>query len=429
MKFIDKLAEKMVPFAQIIANNKYLLSLRDGFMVAFPATMFASIMIIIQNLPATFGLSEKLPEGFITFLNDFFGPIGNATMSITAIFVVFGIGYQLAGKYGQAKLFAGAISLSSFLMLLPFGSSEELGTVIPLSKLGAEGMFVGIITAIIATQIYCKISAAGLTIKMPDSVPPMIAESFVAIIPGAAPLFLFNLIRYLFTFTSWGNAVDFVYEILQKPLMGLGGTLPAVLIAVLFTQFFWWFGIHGTLVVNAVIDPIMNALAIENYEAYKVGAEQLPHIINTTFMGVFVNQGMQLGISITMAFFIARSIRMKKLMKTVIAPSVFNVSEPMTFGLPIVLNPIAFVPWILAPLASTTISYFAIAAGLVPRPIGATVVWTTPGLLIWLVRHGFCCRCNLTVSDGCRNDLDLGAILDRNGSRVLERRKSGSVIK
>ncbi len=270
-------------------------------------------------------------------------------------------------------------------MLLPFGSSEELGTVIPLSKLGAEGMFVGIITAIIATQIYCKISAAGLTIKMPDSVPPMIAESFVAIIPGAAPLFLFNLIRYLFTFTSWGNAVDFVYEILQKPLMGLGGTLPAVLIAVLFTQFFWWFGIHGTLVVNAVIDPIMNALAIENYEAYKAGAEQLPHIINTTFMGVFVNQGMQLGISITMAFFIARSIRMKKLMKTVIAPSVFNVSEPMTFGLPIVLNPIAFVPWILAPLASTTISYFAIAAGLVPRPIGATVVWTTPVFLSgWL---------------------------------------------
>ena len=108
--------------------------------------------------------------------------------------------------------------------------------------------------------------------------------------------------------------------------MGLGGTLPAVLIAVLFTQFFWWFGIHGTLVVNAVIDPIMNALAIENYEAYKAGAEQLPHIINTTFMGVFVNQGMQLGSRLRWHFLIARSIRMKKLMKTVIAPSVFNVS-------------------------------------------------------------------------------------------------------
>lgn len=163
--------------------------------------------------------------------------------------------------------------------------------------------------------------------------------------------------------------------------MGLGGTLPAVLIAVFCMQFFWWFGIHGTLVVNAVIDPIMNALAIENYEAYKAGASELPHIINTTFMGVFVNQGLQLGISITMAFFIARSIRMKKLMKTIIAPSIFNVSEPMTFGLPIVMNPIAFIPWILAPLASTTISYLAIYMGLVPRPIGATVVWTTPVFL------------------------------------------------
>lgn len=385
MKFIDKFAEKMVPAAQIVANNKFLLSLRDGFMVAFPATMFASVMIIIQNFPSTFGFADKLPEGVNTFLNDFFGPIGNATMSVSTLFIVFGIGYQLAGKYAQPKLFAGAISLSSFLLLLPFNYSEEIGTILPVSKLGAEGMFVGIITAIVATLLYCWISGAGLTIKMPDSVPPMIAQSFVAIIPGAVPLFIFNVIRYLFTFTSWGNAVDFVYEILQKPLMGLGGTLPAVLLAVFLTQFFWWFGIHGTLVVNAVIDPIMGALAIENYEAYKAGAEQLPHIINTTFMGVFVNQGMQLGISIVMAFFIARSIRMKTLMKTVIAPSIFNVSEPMTFGLPIVMNPIAFVPWILAPLVSTTISYFAIYFGLVPRPIGATVVWTTPILLSgWL---------------------------------------------
>lgn len=385
MKFVDKLSEKMVPFAQIIANNKYLLSLRDGFMMAFPATMFASIMIIIQNLPTTFGFAKYLPEALNTFLNDFFGPIGNATMSISAVFIVYGIGYHLAGHYKQSQLFAGAISLSSFIMLLPFGQDKAMGGFIPISKLGAEGMFVGILTAIIATEIYCRISAAGLTIKMPDSVPPMISESFVAIIPGAAPLFLFNVIRYLFTFTSWGNAVDFVYEILQKPLMGLGGTLPAVLIAVFFTQFFWWFGIHGTLVVNAVIDPIMSALAIENYEAYKDGAAQLPHIINTTFMGVFVNQGLQLGISITMAFFIARSIRMKKLMKTIIAPAIFNVSEPLTFGLPIVLNPIAFIPWIISPLVSTTISYFAIAIGLVPRPIGATVVWTTPVFLSgWL---------------------------------------------
>lgn len=384
-KFSSGFQEKMSSASQAIGNNRYLLSLRDGFMVAFPATMFGSIMVILQNLPTTFGFDKVIPKGINTFLTDFFGPVSNATMSITALFIVFGIAYQLAGHYHQQKIFAGAIALSSFIMLLPIGNDSKLGAFIPISKWGAQGMFVGIIVAIISTEIYCKISAANITIKMPSSVPPMIAESFIAIIPGAAPLLFFNIIRYAFTFTKWGNAVDFVYEILQQPLMGLGSTLPAVLIAVAATQIFWWFGIHGTLLVNSIIDPIMGALAIQNYEAYKAGATHLPHIINTTFMGVFVNQGMQLGCAIVFAFFLAKSVRMKKTMKMVFAPAIFNVSEPMTYGLPIVLNPILFVPWVLAPLVSTTISYFAIAIGLVPRPIGATVVWTTPIFLAgWL---------------------------------------------
>lgn len=384
-KFGSGFQESMSKASQSIGSNRYLLSLRDGFMVAFPATMFGSIMVILQNLPTTFGFDKMVPKGVNTFLTDFFGPVSNATMSITAIFIVFGIAYQLAGHYGQQKIFAGAIALSSFIMLLPVGNDAKAGAFLPISKLGAQGMFVGILVAIISTEIYCKISAANITIKMPDSVPPMIAESFIAIIPGAAPLLLFNIIRYAFTFTKWGNAVDFVYEILQQPLMGLGSTLPAVLIAVFFTQLFWWFGIHGTLLVNSIIDPIMGALAIQNYEAYKAGATQLPHIINTTFMGVFVNQGMQLGCAIVMAFFLAKSVRMKKTMKMVFAPAIFNVSEPMTYGLPVVLNPVLLVPWILAPLVSTTVSYFAIAIGLVPRPIGATVVWTTPIFLAgWL---------------------------------------------
>lgn len=377
--------EKMTKFSQAVGENKYLLSLRDGFMVAFPATMFGSIMVILQNLPTTFGFDKHIPTWLNKFLTDFFGPVSNATMSITAIFVVFGIAYQLAGHYHQQKIFAGAIALSSFIMLLPTGVDKTAGSFLPISKLGAQGMFVGIIVAIVSTEIYCRISAANITIKMPDSVPPMIADSFIAIIPGAVPLLIFNIIRYVFTFTPWGNAVDFVYEILQQPLMGLGSTLPAVLLAVFFTQLFWWFGVHGTLLINSIIDPIMGALAIQNYEAYKEGATHLPHIINTTFMGVFVNQGMQLGCAIMFAFFLSRSVRMKQTMRLVFAPAIFNVSEPMTYGLPVVLNPILFVPWVLAPLASTTLSYFAIAIGLVPRPIGATVVWTTPIFLAgWL---------------------------------------------
>lgn len=375
--FLNKFQSVMMPISRQLGENKYLLSLRDGFMLAFPATMFASIMIIIQNLPTTFGFANATPKPIMDFLNNFFGPVGNATMSVSAMFVVFGIAYQLTKRYHQNGLFGGAIALSCFLMLVPFGNTKA-GLNIPLDSLGSKGIFVGIITAILTAKIYSRIANANITIKMPDSVPPMIAQSFIAIIPAAVPLLLANIVRYVFTFTPWKDAIDFVYSFLQKPLMGLGGTLPAVLLAVFLTQLFWWFGIHGTLLVNSVIDPIMTALALENYEAYKAGAAHLPHIINTTFMGVFVNQGMQLGCAIVMAFFIARSVRMKTVMKTVLIPSIFNVSEPMTYGLPIVLNPSLIVPWILAPLASTIVSYIAIRIGLVPYPIGATVVWTTP---------------------------------------------------
>ncbi len=386
-KFLDWIQKKLVPVASVLGKNKYLTSLRDGMMLSFPAVMFGAIMVILQNLPQTFGFAGFLPKGVTDFINNFFAPVGNATMNITAMFIAFGVAYQLAGKYKQSQVFAGAISLSCFLMLTLVGNDKTQGAFFPIAQLGAQGMFVAIITAIISCEIYCHISMANITIKLPDSVPPMIGQSFVAIIPGAVPLFLFNCIRYFFTFTPYKDAIDFIYKVLQRPLMGLGDTLPAVLVAVFFMQLFWWFGIHGTMLVDSIIQPIMDSLALQNYNAYRSGvaASHLPHIINTTFMGVFVMQGLQLGVALVFGFWLAKSARMKTTMRTILGPSIFNVSEPMTYGLPVVLNPVIFIPWILAPMASTLVSYVAIAIGLVPRPIGATVVWSTPIIISgWL---------------------------------------------
>ncbi len=95
---MDRYLDRVIAFASKIADNKYLSSLRDGFMAAFPATMFASIAMIIQNFPATFGFSQYLPKAVMDFLNNFLGPVGNATMSVSNLFFVFAIGYHLAKK-------------------------------------------------------------------------------------------------------------------------------------------------------------------------------------------------------------------------------------------------------------------------------------------------------------------------------------------
>ena len=386
MSFNDKLMSRMMPIADWIAQNRYLLSIRDGFMLAFPATMFASIAIILQNLPTTFGFADYIPAGINTFLNDFFGPIGNATMNISTVFIVFGIAYNLAKQYKQSSLYAGGVALSCFLLLVPFGSNDS-GTFIGLSNLGAQGMFVGMVTAFISTEIFCALEKANITIKMPASVPTGIAKSFTAIIPAAAALLLFNVIRYAFTFTPYGNIIDFVYNVLQAPIVSLGATLPATILVIVFTQIFWWFGIHGTLVVNSVVDPIHAALSLENYNAYLIGADR-PNIICTTFMGCFATTGIILGIALASILFIAKSKRLKSTMELVAAPAVFNISEPITFGLPVVLNPVILIPWILAPIAMVTISYFSMYFGIVPKPIGATVVWSTPMLLSGWIATG-----------------------------------------
>nr|WP_300922743.1 alpha-galactosidase [uncultured Dubosiella sp.] len=206
-KFTDKLMEKIGPFAEMVSTNKYLCSLRDSFMVAFPATMFASIAIIIQYLPATFGLEGITPQWLLDFLNNFFDPIGNATMALGALFGVYGIVYSFAGHIKGNPLFSDIIAMTSFLIMLPFGSDPE-GAFIPLRYLGTQGMFIAIITAFLATKIFTYLENKDFTIKMPDQVPTGIACSFLAIIPGAATLLVFNIICYVFTFTAYGNAFD-----------------------------------------------------------------------------------------------------------------------------------------------------------------------------------------------------------------------------
>lgn len=387
MEKLNKILEKVVmPFSAAISNNQYLLALRDAFMLAFPVTMFASLILIIQNIPSAFGFDKFLPEGYTNFVNNFLGVIPNATMNIMAVFVTFGIAYYLAEKAGAKSVFSGVISLSSFLLLMPFYVTDDGSAYIPISKLGAQGMFVAIIVGIIVGKLYSKLESTKIKIKMPKQVPPAIASSFEAIIPGFIVLFLFAIIRQVLALTPFGNVFDLVYKGFQAPLEHLGSSLPSTLIAVFLSQILWWFGVHGQIVVNSVMDPIWNSLALQNYAAF-TAHQQVPHIISASFMGIFPiigGNGMTLG-TIILAVFIAKSTRLKQTARMVLPSSMFNISEPITFGLPVVLNPIVLIPWVIGPMIAVTLDYFVIKIGLVPAPIGITVPWTTPVFLAgWL---------------------------------------------
>ena len=375
--FIDNLAEKLTPLAGKLGSNRYLAVLRDAFMLSFPLTMFGSIVVVLNNLPFW---SDDLKGT----LGGLFGNGQNATMSIMTIFVTFGIGYYLTRSYDEDGVFGGAVSLHSYLILpaLTFTTAggAEVSGALSLDRLGAKGMFIGMLAAFIAAEIYVRITKKGIVIKMPEGVPDAVARSFASLIPAISTLTVFLLLNALVSGVFTTNLHDVIYTVIQKPLVGLGSGLPATLLSLFFVQILWFFGLHGQIIVNSVMDPIWNTLALENLDAFKAG-EALPHIITKPFMETFTvglgGSGMTLMVVILMAF-VMKSRQMKDIGRLAIGPGLFNVNEPVIFGLPIVLNASILIPWVLTPLIVTTINYFSMASGLVPAPTGVTVPWTVP---------------------------------------------------
>ncbi|MGO4929668.1 PTS cellobiose transporter subunit IIC [Streptococcus alactolyticus] len=376
-KFLDSISDKLLPVANKLASNRYLSILRDAFMLAFPLTMFGSIVVVICNLPF---LNDEMKALF----NKLLGSGQSATMSIMTVFVTFGIGYYLSKSYDVEGIFGGAISFASFLILTPFfvtsDSGETISNVLSLDRLGAKGMFLGMIVSFIAAEIYSRTSRKGWQIKMPDSVPPAVAKSFAALIPAILTLSIFTAINAIVTVGLNTNLHDVIYNIIQVPLVGLGSSIWATFLAIFFIQFLWFFGLHGQILVNSVMDPVWNTLMFENLEAYKAG-EHLPHIITKPFMEVFTvglgGSGMTLAVVIIMAFFL-RKKQYRDVGRLALGAGIFNVNEPVIFGLPIVLNATILIPWVIAPIIVTAFNYFVMAIGIVPAPTGVSVPWTVP---------------------------------------------------
>ncbi|KHF29279.1 Oligo-beta-mannoside permease IIC component [Anoxybacillus sp. BCO1] len=350
-------------------------------MLAFPLTIFGSIAVVLANLPF---LDRVMSEGALNAFRSALNIAPQATMGIMSVFVVFGIGYYLSKSYEVEAVFGGAIALVSFLLLTPFflqpEGKEAVANVIPLDRLGAKGMFLGMIVAFTAGEIYRWVVQKDITIKMPAGVPPAVSRSFSALIPALITLSVFLVINIIVTQGFKTNMHDVIYHAIQAPLVGLGSGIVPTLIAIFVTQILWFFGLHGQIIINSVMDPIWNTLSLENLNAY-MDTGKVPHVISKQFIDIYTvgmgGTGMTLAVVVAMLFFM-KSRQLKQVGKLAIGPGIFNVNEPVIFGLPIVMNPLILFPWFIAPMAVTLVTYLAMSTGLVPPPTGVAVPWTVP---------------------------------------------------
>lgn len=379
------LEKAMGRVAEKLSTNKILVAIRDGFLVGTPLIIVASIFLVIANFPI---------PGYGDFMAQFFGQgweksmdaVIDSTFSVLAVLGAVGIGYAYARQLDSDPIAGAALSLVCFFIMTPKVHPDFVNTTtnkafagFSLGHLGSAGMFLAMITAIVSVRIFVLIQKKGWVIKLPDGVPPAVYHSFAALIPSMFAMFFFFAIYILFSLTEYQYAHNFIYKILQAPLMGFGRSILFEPIYQFLSTLFWFFGINGPAVTNTVFNPIHLALTTENLEAFKAG-QPLQNIFTGPFgdfFGNFGGGGSTLSLVILMVF-VSKSERMKKLGRLAIIPGVFGINEMVIFGLPVVLNPIIAIPFLLTPLVNITLATVATMIGLIPYTTGASLPWTTP---------------------------------------------------
>ena len=371
--FVQWMEKYFMPKASKIAAQRHLIAIRDAFVLTMPLMILGALATLINNLPIP-GYEKLLNTLFPMIYNKapiwktFGGNIWNGTFAIFAILVVFLVAHNLVKSYGKDGIAAGTVSVAAFF------------TVGGLQGMGATGLFIALIVALISGELFQRLSGnQKLVIKMPDGVPPAVANSFAALLPAIITISLFSLFTSILFALGVDNIVLSFYEAVQKPFMGLASSYPSALLLAFITPFLWFFGLHGANMVDPLMQTI-NVPAIDaNIKAVQAGTK-IPYIVNKPFFDSFVNlggTGATLGLLIAIFIIGRRNKPFKVITNLSLAPGIFNINEPVMFGLPIVLNPIMFIPFIIVPMVLVTTAYIATAVGIVPA---ATFMppWVTP---------------------------------------------------
>lgn len=364
--------EKLLPVGTKIGGERHLLAIRDGLVTTMPLIIVGSVFVILSSFPWP-AFNDLVAGVFGSQWQANMNEVVNATFNVMALLDAFTIAYSLAESYKVNGISAGIMSLATFILMTPIVKDG-----LTMSYLGSKGLFVAIVVGLISGEIFRFFVQKDIVIKLPQNVPPAVSRSFVALIPSAVTLTSFWILNLLIGHFGDTNLCDLIYSVIGKPLSIMGDGFIGGLIAVLVTSIFWTVGIHGWDLVLSIMEPTWLQFVDENRAAFQAG-KAIPHIINYTFMNTFVwvgGSGVLLGLALLL-FFNSKSQYYKQMGRLGLPPTIFAVNEPIMFGLPVVMNPMILIPYLIAPIVSFTICYSAMAAGIVPRAV-VLVPWSMP---------------------------------------------------
>ena len=395
---MDAFAEKLGVVGAWCGQNKYLSAIKNAFQNFMPATIAGAVAVlwtcVIVNSDSGLGIFFK-PIMAIAPFNAVFDAINTATIGCMAIGICMLVGQEIAEANGETGgAYPAVLAFMMWVVVTPLSNDVtglasglvdaqnkaiSIGTVLESAGVdlggvakfagistgvtGATGLFTGLIVGIVGMEIYCWLRRQdALKIKMPEQVPPGVARAFEVLVPTVIVLVIMSTIGWLSTTLLVMPLNSLISTYVQEPLKAIiGNNIIAVMVLYVIIMLFWCIGIHGNNMVSAVKESIFTPLIVENMEVFAKTnkVSDAPNVLNITMMQMFAEWG---GSGVTLALVVAIFIFGKREDNRAIAtlsvvPGMFNINETVTFGIPLVMNPILDIPFIVAPVVTILVGY------------------------------------------------------------------------
>lgn len=388
-RFLSIFEKTILPLASRVARIKWLVALRDAFVSLMPITLAGSLSVLISSLIA----AAKAQLGWKTFamlmqpLVSISDLVWRGSFSLFALFFALAWGYQLAKSYEGNRLAGAIVSLASFALSVAnyatiniAGKSKVISEVFDIKQFSTTGLFTAMIFGAIGTSIYLICYRARFSIHLSSTMPHAEQVAFDSLVPALIAIYSVGTINYAFHAVTRTYFGDLLLNVIQAPLTKMGQGFGMVLLVTFLVDAFWFFGINGL----SVFTPVLDAIWLTPQNANIIAAhldKHVPFLWAKDSFSVFVWLG---GVGSTLPLLImilalSRRNDAKTLAKVALAPSIFNINDPVLLGLPIVLNPVYVIPFLLVPLINSSIAYWISLLGLV-NPVQVYVPVIVPPL-------------------------------------------------
>lgn len=377
----EKIKNSALKFADSVQSNLYMKSISNAMMALMPIMMISSVASLINSIDF-WGIGTMMESIGIKAL---LSQVNTMTIDIISIYVAFLVAYKLGENMGSDALNCGLIGTMSFFILTTLKDTEEF-TGFDTDSIGSTGMFVAMIGALLGARLYIFFMSKNLVIKMPQQVPPIVSKSFAAIIPGCLVALVMGLIFMVMKMTPYGNLSAFIYALVQQPMKYLGANIVACMIIVAFIEFLWFFGIHGVLAVYPILMLVFYEPGLANLSAYSAG-EPLPNLFTIGF--ILNNRGARSLAVALLCIFNSKSKQLNSVGKIGLVPAMFQISEPIKFGIPQILNIRMLLPLMLTPAVSVFSAWLLTISGFMSYHNGVQIPSGFPAILSGFLTNGW----------------------------------------